>query len=321
MTPSRARDRARTGTRTRSPGLAGAPEIRRGPATVTTIELRLPFRAPFDGPPLLDFLRTRLVAGVEACDATTYRRSLRLPFGLGTVALTPRPDHVACTLRLEDLRDLTAAVQRCRRIFDLDADPVAVTTQLERDPLIAPLVRKHPGTRVPGHVDGFEVLVRAIVGQQVSVAGARTVLGRIVAAVGEPLTATDGGVTMCFPTPGAMAEAPPATFPMPRARAETLRRVAGAVAGGELVVDPGVDRDELERRLLAVPGIGPWTVAYVALRALGDPDVFLPTDLGVRRALEHRGRPGDPRAAIAVAESWRPWRSYALVHLWAGPAG
>lgn len=289
--------------------------------TPGAVELRLPFRAPFEGPPLLDFLRSRVVVGLESCDATTYRRALRLPYGPAMVALTPRPDHVGCTLRLADLRDLTAAVQRCRRMLDLDADPVAVASQLGRDALLEPLVRKHPGARVPGHADGFEVLVRAIVGQQVSVAGARTVLGRIVAAIGDPLAAPEGGVASCFPTAEAVAEAPPETFPMPRARAETLQRVAGAVAEGELVIDPGADRGELERRLLAIPGVGPWTVAYVALRALGDPDVFMPTDLGVRRALEQRGRPGDPRAAAALAESWRPWRSYALLHLWTGSTG
>jgi AraC family transcriptional regulator of adaptative response / DNA-3-methyladenine glycosylase II len=312
LTPSQLR--ARAGVRTHSPSGGNA-----------TIDLRLPFRAPFDGGPLLDFLQLRQVPGLESCDGTTYRRSLRLPYGPATVALTPRPDHVSCTLRLADLRDLAAAVQRCRRILDLDADPVAVAAQLGRDPVLEPLVRKHPGMRVPGHVDGFEVLVRAIVGQQVSVAGARTVLGRIVAAIGEPLASAaegseggDGGVTACFPSAEAIADAPPETFPMPRARAGTLKRVATEVAEGGLVIDPGTDRDELRGRLLAIPGVGPWTVAYVELRALGDPDVFLPTDLGVRRAFERRGLAGDPRSATALAEPWRPWRSYALLHLWTG---
>jgi AraC family transcriptional regulator, regulatory protein of adaptative response / DNA-3-methyladenine glycosylase II len=310
----------RTKTRVRPAAAAGA-------GAAGAIQLRLPFRAPFDGGPLLDFLRTRQVAGLEACDAETYRRSLRLPFGPATVALTPGPDHVSCTLWLADLRDLAAAVQRCRRIFDLDADPVAVAAQLGSDALLEPLVRKRPGLRVPGHVDGFEVLVRAIVGQQVSVAGARTVLGRIAASIGEPLPERTGddrvdgpSVTRCFPSPEAVAEAPPETFPMPRSRAETLRRVATEVAAGGLVIDPGADRDELRRRLLAMPGIGPWTVAYVELRALGDPDVFLATDLGVRRALERRSLPGDPRSAAKRAEPWRPWRSYALLHLWTGLA-
>lgn len=283
------------------------------------ISLPLPFRGPLDAGPLLGFLRARAVAGVESCDGATYRRSLRLPHGPATVALTPRPDGVAGTLRPSDPQDTAAGVERCRRILDLDADPRAVTRHLGDDPVVGPLVRARPGTRLPGNPDGFEALVRAVVGQQISVAGARTVLGRIVAALGEPLAAPDGDVTTCFPTPEAVAGAPRDAFPMPRARADTLRRVAEAAASGELVVEPGTDRDELRRRLLAVPGVGPWTVAYVALRALGDPDVFLPTDLGVRRALERRGLPGDPRAASRLAESWRPWRSYALLHLWTGP--
>jgi AraC family transcriptional regulator of adaptative response / DNA-3-methyladenine glycosylase II len=315
LTPSQLRKRAAIRERTPAP-IADEPDRGARSSGVAEIELRLPFRAPFDAEPLLDFLRTRLVAGLESCDETTYRRSLRLPLGPATVALTPRPDHVSCALRLADVRDLAAAVQRCRRILDLDADPVAVSAQLGGDPLLEPHVRKHPGIRVPGHVDGFEVLVRAIVGQQVSVAGARTVLGRIAAAIGEPLAAPDGGVTTCFPSAEAVAEAPPDTFPMPRARAETLRRVATEVAEGGLVIDPGTDRDEMRARLLAIPGIGPWTVAYVSLRALGDPDVFLATDLGVRRALERGGVDGGPRSAAALAESWRPWRSYALLHLW-----
>ncbi len=308
-TPSELRRRAAAGATRRPPTAAG------------TISVRLPFRAPLDAGPLLDFLRTRAVPGVESVDATTYRRTLELPFGAATVALSPRPEHIACTLRLDDLRDLPAAVQRCRRLFDLDADPVAVTALLESDPLLAPLAGKHPGLRVPGHVDGFELLVRAIVGQQVSVAGARTVLGRITAALGNPRVVPDGDLTVHFPGPRAIAAAPLEMFPMPRARAETVQRVAAAVASGELLVDPGADREALRASLLAIPGIGPWTVEYVALRALGDPDAFLPTDLGVRHALEHLGAPGDTRSARERAESWRPWRSYALMHLWASLAG
>jgi AraC family transcriptional regulator of adaptative response / DNA-3-methyladenine glycosylase II len=315
MTPTELRSRAqiaaRRGPRTPSGAVAAA----------GTISLRLPFRAPFDAAPMLDFLRTRAVVGVESGDETSYRRSLALPFGAATVKLAPLPDHIACTLRLDDLRDLPAAVQRCRRLLDLDADPVAVDALLEEDPLLAPLVRKHPGLRAPGHGDGFELVVRAIVGQQVSVAGARTVLGRLTAALGEPIARPEDELTTHFPTAAAFAAAPVTAFPMPKARAETVRRVARAVADGELVIDPGAARDVLESRLLAIPGIGPWTVAYVSLRALGDPDVFLPTDIGVRNALARLGVDSDPRAAAHRAEAWRPWRSYALVHLWTSLSG
>jgi AraC family transcriptional regulator of adaptative response / DNA-3-methyladenine glycosylase II len=309
VTPTGLRDRARSAV-TR-PGATDA-----GTTSGSTISLRLPFRAPLDTDPLLDFLAARAVAGIESVSDGTYRRSLQLPFGPAIVALSPAPDHVACHLRLDDLRDLPAAVERCRRLLDLDADPVAVDTFLAADPLLEPLVRKHPGLRVPGHVDGFEVLVRAIVGQQVSVAGARTVLGRIVAALGDPLVMPEGGITTRFPSAAALAAAPDDALPMPKTRAATIRRVAAAVAAEELTVDPGVDRDEIRARLVAMPGIGAWTADYVALRALGDPDVFLPGDLGVRRALEALGGPGDVRGASARAEAWRPWRSYALTHLW-----
>jgi AraC family transcriptional regulator of adaptative response / DNA-3-methyladenine glycosylase II len=306
MTPTELRARAASRSRGTRPPVTAPGQI----------SLRLPFRAPYDGGPMLDLLRSRAVPGVEAVDATTYRRTLMLPFGAATVALTPQPEHIACILALDDLRDLPAAVQRCRRLLDLDADPVAVSAQLGRDALLGPLVRKHPGLRVPGHGDGFELLVRAIVGQQVSVAGARTVLGRMTATMGTPLASPDGRLTGHFPDAATLAAAEPTTLPMPRARAETIIRIAREVAAGDLHVDPGVDREELRHQLLGIPGIGPWTVAYVSLRALGDPDVFMPTDLGVRRALEQLGVPGDAKHAAARAEAWRPWRSYGLMHLW-----
>ena len=311
VTPTELRDRARTATARRRAGAADAEAT-----TAGTIALRLPFRAPLDTDPLLDFLAARAITGIESVADGTYRRSLQLPFGSAVVALTPAPDHVECHLRLDDLRDLPAAVERCRRLLDLDADPVAVDTFLAADPLLEPLVRKHPGLRVPGHVDGFEILVRAIVGQQVSVAGARTVLGRIVTALGEPLVDPEGVIVTRFPSADVLAEAANGALPMPATRASTIRRAAAAVAAGDLAVDPGVDRDELRARLVAIPGIGPWTADYVALRALGDPDIFLPSDLGVRRALEALGGPGDAHGAEHRAEAWRPWRSYALTHLW-----
>ena len=315
VTPTELRERARTATARRRAGTGAA--ISDGTTTSAgTIALRLPFRAPLDTDPLLDVLAARAVTGIEAVADGTYRRSLQLPFGAAVVALTPTPDHVACHLRLDDLRDLPAAVERCRRLLDLDADPVAVDTFLAADPLLEPLVHKHPGLRVPGHVDGFEVLVRAVVGQQVSVAGARTVLGRIVRELGDPLPAPDRGIVTRFPAADVLAAASEDALPMPASRAATVRRAAEAVATGELAVDPGVDREDLRARLVAIPGIGPWTADYVALRALGDPDVFLPTDLGVRRALEALGGPGDARSAEQRAEAWRPWRSYALTHLW-----
>jgi AraC family transcriptional regulator of adaptative response / DNA-3-methyladenine glycosylase II len=288
---------------------------RRGPAerAAGAIVLRLPYRAPMELDPLLRFLGARAVPGVEDWSAGVYTRSLRLPHGPGVVALSAGADCVRCDLRLTDLRDLAAAVQRSRRLLDLDADPIAVQAALGSDPLLAPLIGKSPGLRVPGHVDGAEMAIRAVVGQQVSVPAATRLATRLTEAYGEPLASPHGAVTRLFPTPGALREA---RVGMPAARLRALRAVAGALADGELDLDPGTDRVEAERRLLRLPGVGPWTASYLALRALRDPDVFLPTDVGVRHALDRLAVPSDPASAAALAERWRPWRSYGLLHLW-----
>jgi len=289
---------------------------RRGAVTPGTMVLRLATRRPFDGRWLLNLLASKSVPGVESYDGTTFRRALLLPHGEATVDLTPGDDHVLATLRLQDPRDVVPAVARCRRLLDLDADSTAVDETLSLDPLLAPLVQERPGIRVPGSVDGTEMAVKAVIGQQVSVAGARTVAGRLVTAYGKPLERPDGALTTHFPTAEALADVDPETLPMPRARARTLVSVAAAVAAGDLDLDPGADRDSVEASLLAMPGIGPWTADYLRMRVLGDPDTFLPSDLGVRRGLERLGAAGDPRSAADRAEAWRPWRSYALMHLW-----
>jgi len=289
------------------------------------LSLRLPFRRPFDAAGLLRFLGERAVAGVEEFSGGTYRRTVRLPYGAGTVALSDGGDHVRCVLRLEDLRDLGSAVQRCRRLLDLDADPAAVAEVLGADPLLAPLVERSPGRRVPGSLDGAELAVRTVLGQQVSLAGARTLAGRLVFCCAEPLPATldapGSGLTHLFPEPVAVARDGATVLGVPAARREALRNLARALAGGEIVLDPGSDREEAHRRLLAVRGVGPWTASYVAMRALGDPDAFLPTDLGVRRAVRGLGCADDPASVAALAERWRPWRAYATQHLWAGLGG
>ena len=285
------------------------------------IPLRLPFRTPFDADGMLRFLGTRAVAGVETFDGETYRRTLRLPHGTGVVALSDGGDHIRCVLRLESLRDLGSAVQRCRSLLDLDADPVAIADVLDLDALLGALVRRSPGRRVPGSVDGDELAFRAVLGQQVSVAGARTLAGRLVAHRGEPLPETlaaEGDEpTHLFPGPHAVAGATLEGLGIPAARRETLRGLARVLAEGEIVLDPGSEREEVERRLLGLRGIGPWTASYVAMRALGDPDAFLPTDLGVRKAICRLGHAGDRRSVAALAERWRPWRAYATQHLWA----
>ena len=283
------------------------------------LHLRLPVRAPFDASGVLGFLGRRAVPGVESYDGATYRRALRLPHDEATVALRAQGDHVACTLSLRDPRDVVPAVARCRRLLDLDADSAAVDAALAHDQLLAPLVRGRPGIRVPGAVDGAEIAVRAVLGQQVSVAGARTLAARLVTAYGKPLTLPAEGLTHHFPTADALADADPATLSMPRRRGRTLVDLCSALAIGTIELDCGADREEVDAALQAVPGIGPWTAGYVRMRALGDPDVFLPTDLGVRQGLHRLGAAGDPTTAESHAARWRPWRSYALMHLWNVP--
>jgi AraC family transcriptional regulator, regulatory protein of adaptative response / DNA-3-methyladenine glycosylase II len=252
---------------------------------------------PFEGYSLLEFLAARAVPGVEEVIGGSYRRSVLLKNGAGVVSVRPEAAGVRVELELDDPADADEAAARVWRLFALDVDPAAAADALGRDDLLGPLVRARPGLRWPGAWDGFEIAVRAIVGQQVSVAGARTVLGRIVGRYGG------------FPAAGRLADADPSSFPFPRARGQALVDVARLVASGDLRLDPDADRDETRVRLLAVPGIGPWTASYIAMRALGDPDVFLDTDAGVRRALARLGPGADP-------DRWRPWRSYAVVHLW-----
>jgi AraC family transcriptional regulator of adaptative response / DNA-3-methyladenine glycosylase II len=276
----------------------------------------LPYRPPLDGDGLMAFLQVRAVPAVEEVEDGTYRRSLRLPRGAGVVSLTPGNRHVEAVLRLEDGRDLDTAVERCRRLLDLDADSAAIARHLGADKVLGRLVAAAPGRRVPGAVDGGELAVRAVLGQQVSVASAVTVAKRLVAAHGERLAQPIGTVTHLFPTAAVLAELDAESLPMPRARARALRALTAALAGGELTLDPAADQAETRRRLLALPGVGPWTAGYIAMRALGDPDAFLANDLGVRHGLERLGEDGRPAAAARLAEAWRPYRAYATQYLW-----
>jgi AraC family transcriptional regulator of adaptative response / DNA-3-methyladenine glycosylase II len=266
--------------------------------------MELPAALPLHAPSLLGFFAARAVPRVEEVDGTTYRRSARLPHGPGVIAIELGGERPAWRLERGDPRDEPAAAALTATLLDADADPATVDAALAQDPLLAELVEQAPGRRVPGCVDPAEIAVRAVLGQQVSVAAARTQAGRLTRTCGEPLEEPSGAVTHLFPEPEALAALDPEALPMPRARGRALTAMAAAFAGG---LDP-LDREAF----LALTGIGPWTADYVAMRC-GDADVLLETDLGVRRGF---ARIADPAQLTRSAEAWRPWRSYAVQHLW-----
>ncbi len=315
-TPSGLRDEVAAGRRTAGP--------------VGGLSLRLAYRGALDSEHLIDFLALRAVPGVEEVvpgtrpGTRTYRRTLALPYGHGIAEVDglafdePRTrGWLDCRLRLADLRDLTTAVHRLRALFDLDADPDAVDEQLGADPYLGGYVRARPGLRSPGHVDPHELAVRAVLGQQVTVVAARTLAGRLTERYGAKLPEPSGGLHRLFPTAAALALADPADFAMPAARRRALTGLCAALADGTVRLDGGVDREQAGADLLALPGIGPWTVGYLRMRALADPDVFLPGDVGVRHGLVRLGALGDPKNATLTAQAWAPWRSYAVHRLWA----
>jgi AraC family transcriptional regulator of adaptative response / DNA-3-methyladenine glycosylase II len=293
--------------------------VRRGHGSPSRLSLRLALRPPICAGPLFEFLAARCVPGVEEGDASSYRRTLRLPHAGGSVevhAPIAAARWVDCTIQVEDFRDLTAVVARTRRLFDLDADPVSVDGVLRSDPVLRRGVEERPGIRVPGHVDGDEVALRAVLGQQVSVAAATRLASIITDRYGDTCT-LDSTLTRYFPTAAALSAIDPGDLPMPRARGLTFVTLAKALSDGSVRLDAGADREEAARTLGAIKGIGPWTTSYVQMRALGDPDSFLPGDLALRRTLDRCGLSSHEKAATARAEAWRPYRSYAMLQLWA----
>ena len=280
------------------------------------IVLRLGVRPPFDGGALLAFLAARAIPGVETFSATVMTRALSLPGGAAVVELEPQPAQLLVRLWLDDVRDLGAAVDRCRRLFDVDADPAAISTVLESDELLAPMVRANPGLRVPGCVDAEEIAIRAVLGQQVSVSRATALAARLTSQLGAPLPHPRRGLERCFPAASAIAGADLGALGLTGERAATLRRLATALADGALDLGPGADRELAVQRLLAIRGIGPWTAGYIDMRGLRDPDAFPSGDLGLRRSFERAGGRGDARVLATRAQGWRPWRAYAAIHLW-----
>ena len=280
----------------------------------TTLVLRLPFRQPLCPDNLFGHLAATAVPGVEEVRSGTYRRTLRLSHGPAIVELAPAPDHVACRVTLSELRDLTEAIARCRWLLDLDADPVAVDGQLGSDPVLGPVIAASPGRRVPRGVDGSELAIRSVLGQQISTVAAQTHAARIVARYGEKVSDPGGGLTHLFPPPEALRGL---RGPLPANRQGTLSALVAALCDGRIDLGPGCDRGRSLAALSALPGVGPWTTSTIAMRALGDPDAFVATDLGVRRAAGALGLPTDAAALIERGEAWRPWRAYAVQYLWA----
>ncbi len=304
LTPTDLRIRASRGAR------SSAGESRAG-----VVRIRVAHREPYDRAAMIGFLRARCIDGAESMsDDGWYTRSLRLPNGPAVVSLSFDDGAVETRWWLSDLADLAAGVARLRRMFDLDGDPEEVDRVLGAQPPLAQMVDRHPGLRIPGTVDGFELTVRAIVGQQISVCGARTLLGRVVAEHGTPLPEAivvpdAANITRLFPTAEVMAGLVPSQFPLPRRRAMTIIALAQAVIDGDVRFGVAEDLAELRSSLLARAGIGPWTADYVVMRS-GHPDILLTTDLIVRRALERAGNgPHD-------TDRWAPWRSTATMHLW-----
>jgi AraC family transcriptional regulator of adaptative response / DNA-3-methyladenine glycosylase II len=281
-----------------------------------TLSLRLPVRTPFAYEGLFGHLAACAVPRVEEVRDGAYRRTLRLPAGTGIVSLTPEPDHVRCTLALDDFRDLATAIARCRRLLDLDADPEAIVDGLRADADLSALVAKSPGQRIPRTVDEPELALRVVLGQRVSAKAARTHAARIVSAYGKPVTDGGGGLTHVFPAVEDLAEIDPVHLAFPKSRQRSLSALVGALADGDLLLDAGCDWNRARTRLLELPGIGPWTAEVIAMRGLGDPDAFPATDLGVLVAAKQVGLPEDSRALTEHSARWRPWRSYAAQHLW-----
>jgi AraC family transcriptional regulator of adaptative response / DNA-3-methyladenine glycosylase II len=286
----------------------------------SAITLTLPFKPPYDWPAMVGFLAARAIRGVESVQPGRYARSIVLGGAQGTIVVRPaeRQNALIATIRFPVVTALPAIVDRIRRLFDLGADPVVIGGHLAEDPAMARLVAARPGLRVPGAWDGFELAVRAVLGQQITVPGAIRLAGALVARFGERLTCPDSALTHVFPDPAALQGVDPASMGMPRSRGVALLAVAAAVVADPQIFAAGRSLEEAVAQLRALPGIGEWTAQYIAMRQLREPDAFPAADIGLMRAMADRdGLRPTASALLARAELWRPWRAYAAQHLWA----
>jgi AraC family transcriptional regulator, regulatory protein of adaptative response / DNA-3-methyladenine glycosylase II len=283
------------------------------------IDLLLRYQPPYDWPAMLEFLRRRAISGIERVTANCYARTLQLDGAAGTVVVRPGDGHaLRATLRFPKLSALPMIIARLRRVFDLAADPAPIAAHLAKDPALAPLVKARPGLRVPGAWDGFELAIRAVLGQQITVVAAARLAGRLVTAHGERLAEPDGDLTHVFPRPEALARADLTSLGMPRSRATALSAVAAAAVADAHLFDATCGLDDAVARLRSIRGVGEWTAQYIALRQLREPDAFPAADIGLMRAMASRdGRTHSSSELLDRANPWRPWRAYAAQHLWA----
>ena len=286
--------------------------------------LLLRYQPPYDWRAVLDFLSARAIAGVEHVADDVYARSILLDGVPGSLSIRPaegKAHALRASIRIAKMSLLPSIIARLRRVFDLAADPLAISAHLAGDPLLSPLVKRSPGLRVPGAWDGFELAIRAVLGQQITVSAAVRLAARLVAAYGQPMPTPERGLSHFFPEPKALAKADLTTLGMPKSRAAALSAVAAAVLKDPNIFGANCDLDEAIRRLRAIPGVGEWTARYIALRQLREPDAFPAADIGLLRALaDERGERPSAAELLARAERWRPWRAYAAQHLWAAQA-
>jgi AraC family transcriptional regulator of adaptative response / DNA-3-methyladenine glycosylase II len=303
-------------------------ELRRlhhAPAPVSTVTLRLGYRAPYDWDAILAFLNARSIVGVELVEKDRYSRTIEIDGVFGAIAVEPAKNHLAATIRFPRVTALLSIVARLRRLFDLDADIETIGAHLSGDAALAPLIARRPGLRTPGAWDGFELAVRAILGQQITVVGARQLAVKVAGLAGTAVAAEatgDARLSRVFPSAAKMAAADLSSLGMPRARIAALNALAQAVAADPKLIEPAGSYDETIQKLLALPGFGPWTAQYWALRALRDSDAFPAADVGLLRSpvVATDGKRPTPKALLERAEGWRPWRAYAAQHLWTADA-